>query len=92
MSGNYSCIKRCESPFSGDAEGRQQLARYMIRTPFALEKMTYDDLTGMVLYRSKLHATLKRSFQLLSADRACKISRTQPESLLSADTFSYPFS
>jgi hypothetical protein len=34
----------------------------MIRTPFALEKMTYDKNTGMVLYRSKFHATLKRNF------------------------------
>jgi hypothetical protein len=30
----------------------------MIRTPFPLEKMTCDGRTGMVLYRSKLHATL----------------------------------
>jgi len=29
-----------------DAEGRKQLARYMIRNPFALEKMPYDDRTG----------------------------------------------
>ena len=52
---------------TNDAEGRIQLARYMIRNPFALEKMTYDDKTGMVIYRAKLHATLKRNFQLLPA-------------------------
>ena len=34
---------------ANDAEGRKQLARYMIRNPFALEKMTYDGKTGMVI-------------------------------------------
>ena len=32
----------------------------MIRCPFALEKMRYDATSAMVIYRSKLHATLKR--------------------------------
>ncbi len=50
-----------------DADGRQRLARYMIRCPFALEKMRYDDKSGMVIYRSKLHATLKRNYQLMPA-------------------------
>ena len=52
---------------ANDGEGRKQLARYMIRSPFALEKMTYDNNTAMVIYRSKLHATLKRNFQLLDS-------------------------
>ena len=52
---------------ANDAEGRKQLARYMIRNPFALEKMTYDKQTGMVIYRSKFHASLKRNYQLLPA-------------------------
>jgi len=52
---------------TNDAEGRKQLARYMIRNPFALEKMTYDGNTGMVVYRSKFHASLKRNYQLLPA-------------------------
>ena len=52
---------------ASDAEGRKQLARYMIRTPFALEKMTYDNSTGTAIYRSKLHATLKRNFQLFDS-------------------------
>lgn len=50
-----------------DAEGRQRLSRYMIRCPFALEKMRYDRDSGMVICRSKLHATLKRNYQLMSA-------------------------
>jgi hypothetical protein len=50
-----------------DADGRQRLARYMIRCPFALGKMRYDDKSGMVIYRSKLHATLKRNYLLMPA-------------------------
>ena len=50
-----------------DAEGRQRLARYMIRCPFSLEKMRYAPDTGTVIYRSKLHATLKRNYQLMPA-------------------------
>ena len=30
----------------------------MIRCPFSLEKMRYNQESGMVIYRSKLHATL----------------------------------
>ncbi len=52
---------------ANDAEGRQRLARYMIRCPFALEKMRYVPDSGMVIYRSKPHATLKRNYQLMPA-------------------------
>jgi len=50
---------------AGDAEGRQSLAGYMLRAPFSLEKMTYDAASGAVIYRSRLHATLKRNFQAM---------------------------
>jgi len=50
---------------AGDAEGRKQLAQYMLRAPFSLEKMTYLPQTGMVMYRSHLHKSLKRKFQLM---------------------------
>ena len=49
---------RCKG---NDAEGRQRLARYMIRCPFALNKMSFDQNSGTVIYRSKPHATLKRN-------------------------------
>ncbi len=39
----------------------------MIRCPFALEKMRYDAGSGIVIYRSKLHATLKCNYQLMPA-------------------------
>jgi hypothetical protein len=50
---------------ANDLEGRRQLARYMIRNPFSLEKMEYKAKQGMVVYRSKHHATLKRNFQIM---------------------------
>ncbi len=52
---------------TNNAEGRQRLARYMIRCPFSLEKMRYAADSGMVIYRSKPHATLKRNYQLMPA-------------------------
>ena len=52
---------------ANDAEGRQRLDRYMIRCPFALNKMSFDQNSGTVIYRSKLHATLKRNYQLMPA-------------------------
>src|SRR5712691_9232398 len=50
---------------AGDIEGRKKLARYMLRAPLSLEKMTYDAKTGMVIYRSHMHPGLKRNFQLM---------------------------
>ena len=54
---------------AADAEGRQRLARCIIRCPFALNKMSYDRQSGVVIYRSKLHATLKRNYQPMPALR-----------------------
>lgn len=48
-----------------DVEGQQQLARYMIRAPFALEKMEYKPDSGMIVYRSKMHQSLKRNYQVM---------------------------
>lgn len=59
---SFSVHNRIRSKAS-DAEARQRLARYMIRCPFSLEKMRYDSGSGMVVYRSRLHATLKRNYQ-----------------------------
>jgi hypothetical protein len=50
---------------ANDAEGRKSLAGYMLRAPFSLEKTSYDAAKGTVIYRSKLHATLKRNFQVM---------------------------
>ncbi|HEX19975.1 MAG TPA: hypothetical protein ENG78_04050, partial [Acidiferrobacteraceae bacterium] len=48
-----------------DQQGRRQLARYMLRTPLSLDKMEYVQASGTVIYRSKMHATLKRNFQVM---------------------------
>ena len=48
-----------------DVEGRKKLARYMLRAPLSLAKMTYDASSGTVLFRSKMHAGLKRNFQAM---------------------------
>ena len=50
---------------ANDPQGRRQLARYMIRNPFSLKKMEYRAQQGMVVYRSRHHATLKRNFQIM---------------------------
>ena len=62
-----SCFSVHNRVRTNNAEGRQRLARYMIRCPFSLEKMRYAADSGMVIYRSKPHATLKRNYQLMSA-------------------------
>ncbi len=48
-----------------DAEGRKKLAGYMLRAPMSLQKMSYDAASGTVIYRSKMHAGLKRNFQVM---------------------------
>ncbi len=48
-----------------DIEGRRQLARYMIRAPFSLEKTEYKADSGMIVYRSKMHKSLKRNYQIM---------------------------
>jgi hypothetical protein len=49
-----------------DAQGRRKLAGYMLRAPMSLAKMSYDAATGSVIYRSKMHASLKRNFQVMN--------------------------
>lgn len=49
-----------------DAAGRGGLAQYMLRAPFSLEKMSYEPVSGIVIYRSRMHKTFKRNFQIMS--------------------------
>ena len=37
----------------------------MLRAPFGLETMSYDPNSGIIIYRSRLHKTLKRGFQVM---------------------------
>lgn len=46
-----------------------KLAGYMLRAPFATEKMAYDEPTGNVIYRSRMHAELKPYANGVEADR-----------------------
>ena len=48
-----------------DAEGRKSLAACMLCAAFSLEETTDDPEGGTILYRSKLHAALKRDFQAM---------------------------
>ena len=48
-----------------DAAGRRRLAQYMLRAPLSLEKMSYDPVSGTVIYRSRMHKTLKRNYQIM---------------------------
>ena len=48
-----------------DASARRSLAQYMLRAPLSLEKMSYDPESCTVIYRSRMHKTLKRNFQIM---------------------------
>ena len=37
----------------------------MLRAPLSLEKMSYDPESCAVVYRSRMHKTLKRNFQIM---------------------------
>ena len=65
---------------AGDAAGRRRLAQYMLRAPFSLEKMSYEPVSGTVIYRSRMHKTLKRNFQIMSgADWLAQLCRHIPD-------------
>ena len=49
-----------------DSAGRRRFAQYMLRAPFSLEKMSYDPESETVIYRSRMHKTLRRNFQIMS--------------------------
>jgi len=58
---------------ASDAQGRKKLAQYMLRAPFSLEKMSYDDKNGTVIYRSHMHKILKRNFQVMPGAKRGRI-------------------
>ena len=45
-----------------DAEGRQAVAEYILRSPFSQEKLRYHATTGAAIYRSKMHPGLQPEF------------------------------
>jgi len=50
-----------------DADGLERVAQYIIRNPFSEQKMTYNEETGTVIYRSRKHANTKRNFEVFTA-------------------------
>jgi hypothetical protein len=50
---------------TNDPRSRRQLAHYMIRNPFSLEKMEYQAKQDMMAHRTRYPATPKRSFQIM---------------------------
>jgi hypothetical protein len=50
-----------------DVEGRKRLAEYLLRASFSLEKITWNESTGKVVYRSKRSWHTKCNFQIFEA-------------------------
>jgi len=45
----------------------EDLAQYILRNPFSVEKMTLESPTDMVIYRSRLNAKINRNFEVFTA-------------------------
>jgi hypothetical protein len=60
-----ACTTKSKSE-AGDRRGRESLAQYILRSPFSLEKMTYQQRSQTVLYRSKMNPVLKTNFAVFS--------------------------
>lgn len=71
-------VHNCVRSKANDAQGRQRLAHYMIRGPFALNKMSFNQNSGMVINRSKLRATLKRKTAHARRDMAAAALEPRP--------------
>jgi hypothetical protein len=52
-----------------DEKGRESVAQYILRNPFSVEKMTYNDKSGTVIYRSKMtHGRNRKNFNAYTAE------------------------
>lgn len=52
-----------------DEDGKEALAQYILRNPFSIEKLTYNEETGTVIYHSKMtHGTNKKNFEVFNAE------------------------
>ena len=50
-----------------DVDGRRRLAEYLLRAPFSLEKIHWNEKTRQVIYRSKRSWHTKQNFQVFTA-------------------------
>ena len=52
-----------------DGDGQEALAQYVIRNPFSVEKIHYQQQNGTVIYKSKMtHGKNKKNFKLFKAN------------------------
>jgi hypothetical protein len=51
-----------------DRAGLERVAQYIARNSFSESKMTYNEATGVVLYRSKSNYNTKRNFEVFTAE------------------------
>jgi hypothetical protein len=49
---------------AADAVGRENLARYLIRAPFSMNKIRYDHAAQSVIYKTKMIAGSNRNFEI----------------------------
>jgi hypothetical protein len=49
---------------AGDARGRENISRYLIRAPFSVDKIRYSARKGSVIYRTKMVKGPNRNFQV----------------------------
>ncbi len=49
---------------AADGSGRENLARYLIRAPFSVNKIRYDPKTQAVIYKTKMVPGANRSFEV----------------------------
>jgi hypothetical protein len=62
------CLDAGDKPVaSHDVQGRRNLAEYMLRAPFSLEKVTWNEKSQKVIYRSKRSWHTKQNFQIFTA-------------------------
>ncbi len=68
-----------------DEKGRVALAQYIVRNTFSLEKLTYNQETGAVIYRSKMTSGKnKKNFHIYTAEEfIAAITQHIPKKIIS---------
>ena len=59
-------IHRSRRVFSHEREDLERLAQYIIRNPFAVEKMQVNATGGTIIYRSEINPTIQRNFEVFT--------------------------
>ncbi len=57
-----------------------QLAQYILRNPFSVEKMTVQSPSNAIIYRSKLNPKINRNFEIVTGpDSLATITQHIPD-------------